>query len=163
MQCPYCEHNDSKVIDTREVAGGIRRRRACLECHQRFTTYERVAPVSLMVIKEDNRREEFSREKLFRGIQLACVKRPVSTETIETMVSEIESELYSLGQAEVRSRTIGEKVMDRLRGLDDVAYVRFASVYRRFADLDALAEEIQQLKERKQREEWMKRQMKLAM
>jgi len=161
MKCPYCSHPDSKVIDTREVGAGIRRRRECFKCHQRFTTYERVAPIHLMVIKNDGRREEFSREKIFRSIQLACAKRPVSTEQIEQTVGEIETDLFSIGHAEIRSELVGQKVMEKLRALDDVAYVRFASVYRKFADVDSLAEEIRALKERKQREEELKAQLKL--
>jgi transcriptional repressor NrdR len=161
MKCPYCSYVDSKVIDTREVGAGIRRRRECIKCHQRFTTYERIAPIHLMVIKNDGRREEFNREKIIRSIQLACAKRPISTELIEAMVAEIETQLFSIGHAEVRSELVGQKVMERLRELDDVAYVRFASVYRKFADVDSLADEIKALKERKQREEELKAQLKL--
>ena len=156
MKCPYCSHPDSKVIDTREVSTSIRRRRECEKCKQRFTTYERVAPIHLMVIKKDGRREEFNRDKLFRGIQLACVKRPVLTEQIEQVVAAVETELFSIGHAEVTSEQVGQKVMDKLRELDDVAYVRFASVYRKFADVDSMAEEIKAIKERKQREEEQK-------
>lgn len=162
MKCPYCANPDSKVIDTREVGQGIRRRRECFRCQQRFTTYERVAPIHLMVIKNDGRREEFSREKVFKSIQIACVKRPISTEQIEQVVGEIETELFSIGHAEIRSELVGQKVMEKLRTLDDVAYVRFASVYRKFADVDSLAEEIKALKERKQREEELKAQLKLS-
>lgn len=161
MKCPYCSYVDSKVIDTREVGAGIRRRRECIKCHQRFTTYERIAPIHLMVIKNDGRREEFNREKIIRSIQLACAKRPISTELIEAMVAEIETQLFSIGHAEVRSDLVGQKVMEKLRELDDVAYVRFASVYRKFADVDSLADEIRALKERKQREEELKAQLKL--
>ena len=161
MKCPFCSDPDSKVIDTREVGSGIRRRRECFRCHQRFTTYERVAPLHLMVIKNDTRREEFSREKVLKSIQVACVKRPVSTELIEQVVAEIETELFSIGHAEIRSELIGIKVMEKLRALDDVAYVRFASVYRKFADVDSLAEEIRALKERKLREEELRSQLKL--
>ncbi len=161
MKCPFCSYADSKVIDTREVGAGIRRRRECFKCHQRFTTYERVAPIHLMVIKNDGRREEFNREKIFRSVQLACAKRPVSAEQMEHVVTEIETELFSIGHAEVRSDLIGQKVMEKLRELDDVAYVRFASVYRKFADVDSLADEIKSLKERKQREEELKAQLKL--
>ena len=161
MKCPYCSFPDSKVIDTREVGSGIRRRRECESCRQRYTTYERVAPLHLMVIKNDGRREEFSREKIFKSIQVACVKRPVSSEQIEQIVGEIETELFTVGHAEIQSTLIGQKVMEKLRTLDDVAYVRFASVYRKFADVDTLAEEIKALKERKQREEELKAQLKL--
>jgi len=162
MKCPYCSHPESKVIDTREVGADIRRRRQCERCDQRFTTYERVAPIHLMVLKVDGRREEFSRDKVYKSIAVACVKRPVTTEQIEQVVGEIETELFSIGHAEIRSELIGYKVMEKLRMLDDVAYVRFASVYRKFADVDSLAEEIRALKERKQREEELKAQLTLS-
>jgi transcriptional repressor NrdR len=133
-------------VDTRKVGSAVRRRRECLKCGQRFTTYERLASVSLFVVKRDGRREPFDREKLARGIQLACVKRPLSQEAIETAVSQIESDLYAMGRAEIDSSVVGEMVMDELRKLDEVAYVRFASVYRRFEDVEALAEEISELR-----------------
>lgn len=151
MECPYCG-GKSQVIDTRTSGEGIRRRRECRVCGQRFTTYERIAPIRLMVVKADGRREEFDRSKLMAGVVKACAKRPISTETIEELVSGIEGKLYSRGEGEVESRVIGEMVMERLRELDDVAYVRFASVYRRFADVESLAEEIERLLERKRRE-----------
>lgn len=149
MKCPYCGHTKSRVIDTREVGDGIRRRRECLACRQRFTTYEQVARVNLLVIKRDGRREPFDRQKLYEGIRRACAKRPVSAERIEQVVSEIETSLYNLGQAEVSSRTIGEMVMERLREIDDVAYVRFASVYRSFADIQTLKREVDQIVEQR--------------
>ncbi|MBI5653061.1 MAG: transcriptional repressor NrdR [Chloroflexi bacterium] len=152
MQCPFCGKPNNKVIDTREADENIRRRRQCLNCNKRYTTYERIAQTGLMVIKQDARREAFDRQKLMGGLIKACAKRPVPMEAIETMVDEIELELHTLGKPEVDSQKIGQLVMARLRVLDDVAYVRFASVYRRFADLDSLANEIQRLKERKQRE-----------
>ena len=151
MKCPYCSKK-SKVVDTRSAGEGIRRRRECKVCGQRFTTYERVAPIRLMVVKADGRREEFDRDKLLAGVRKACTKRPISTETIEEVVSGIEGKLYSRGDGEVESRVIGEMVMEQLRGLDDVAYVRFSSVYRRFADVESLAQEIEKLLERKKRE-----------
>ncbi len=151
MKCPYCG-SKSKVVDTRIAGEGIRRRRECLACGQRFTTYERVAPMRLMVVKADGRREEFDRNKLLTGVRKACAKRPISIETIEELVSGIEGKLYSRGEREVESRVIGEMVMEQLRALDDVAYVRFASVYRRFADVESLAQEIEKLLERKRRE-----------
>ncbi len=163
MKCPYCSSEKSKVIDTRQIGEGIRRRRQCDSCRQRFTTYERVAPVNLMVIKADQRREEFDRDKLFAGISNACAKRPVPMETIAKLVEDVETSLYDLEQAEVESRVIGEMVMERLRHIDDVAYVRFASVYRRFHDVDTLAEEINNLKKRKELEEQLKRQLRLAL
>ncbi len=163
MQCPYCAHADNKVIDTRESTDSIRRRRQCAKCHKRYTTYERIAQTSLMVIKQDNRREAFDRQKLMGGIVKACAKRPVSMQAIETLVDEIELELHVLARSEVDSQKIGQMVMERLRKLDDVAYVRFASVYRRFADLDSLAVEIQRLKDRKQREAEERLQVKMAL
>lgn len=163
MKCPYCSSEKSKVIDTRQIGDGIRRRRQCDDCLQRFTTYERVAPVSLMVVKSDGRREQFDRDKLFAGISRACAKRPVPMETIDKLVEDVETALYDLARAEVESKLIGEMVMDRLRHVDDVAYVRFASVYRRFHDVDSLAEEISNLKKRKELEEQLKRQLRLAL
>jgi transcriptional repressor NrdR len=129
----------------------VRRRRECLKCGQRFTTYERLASVNLFVVKRDGRREPFSREKLAQGIQLACVKRPLSQEAIEALVGQLESDLYAMGKAEVESDVIGQMVMDELRKLDEVAYVRFASVYRRFEDVEALAKEISELRRLKRR------------
>ncbi len=152
MKCPFCGHTESRVVDTREVGDGIRRRRECQACGQRFTTYEQVARVNLLVIKRDGRREPFDRQKLYEGIRRACAKRPVSAERIEQVVSEIETNLYNLGQAEVPSRTIGEMVMERLREIDDVAYVRFASVYRSFADIQTLKREVDQIVEQQRRE-----------
>ncbi|HHX63520.1 MAG TPA: transcriptional repressor NrdR [Chloroflexi bacterium] len=145
MKCPFCGATDSRVIDTREVGNGIRRRRECQACQQRYTTYEQVAKVHLLVVKQDGRREVFDRQKLLDGIWKACAKRPITSETIETMVSQIESKLYGLGQSEVPSRTIGELVMDHLREIDGVAYVRFASVYRSFADLETLQREVDEM------------------
>ena len=145
MRCPYCSATESRVIDTREVGNGIRRRRECQACRQRFTTYERVAKVNLLVVKRDGRREPFDRQKLYEGIRVACAKRTVPAEIIEETVAAIESGLYKLGQAEVSSREIGEMVMDRLRDIDGVAYVRFASVYRSFADLETLKREVDQM------------------
>lgn len=145
MKCPFCSVGDSRVVDTREVGDGIRRRRECQACGQRFTTYERVAKVNLLIVKRDGRREPFDRQKLFEGIVRACAKRPVSTEQIDDLVSEIESNLYHLGKAEIPSRIIGEMVIERLRVLDGVAYVRFASVYRSFANLQVLKREIEEM------------------
>ncbi|HHX45035.1 MAG TPA: transcriptional repressor NrdR [Chloroflexi bacterium] len=148
MRCPFCGSTESRVVDTREVGDGIRRRRECLTCEQRFTTYERIAKVNLLVVKRDGRREAFDRQKLFDGIWRACAKRPIASEDVENMVGEIEAALYSLGQNEVPSRTVGEMVMERLQGLDGVAYVRFASVYRSFADLETLKREVDQMLDR---------------
>ncbi len=138
MKCPYCNYNDSKVVDSRDADGGIRRRRQCLNCKARFTTYERLQPASLFVIKKDRRREEFKREKLLNGLRRACEKRPLPTGTVDKLADEIEAALYSLGRAEISSSVIGDLVMDRLKKLDQIAYIRFASVYRQFADITAL-------------------------
>jgi transcriptional repressor NrdR len=140
MRCPYCESEESKVVDSRDVEDSIRRRRECLnpECAGRFTTYERVQAVALYVVKKDGRREEFSRPKLLSGLRRACEKRPLAAGAVEHLAAEIEATLYAVGTAEVPSSAIGELVMDRLRGIDPIAYVRFASVYREFRDLNAL-------------------------
>ncbi len=151
MRCPYCQEGDSRVIDSREVGNSIRRRRECVRCGQRFTTYERLTPVSLLVVKRDGRREPFDREKLHHGILTACAKRPIPEQTIEGVVAQLETALFALGKAEVESKVIGQMVMEQLRALDDVAYVRFASVYRRFQDVDGLVEEINQFKKWKKR------------
>jgi len=140
MRCPYCGYDDSKVIDSREVNEAIRRRRECLGCGSRFTTYERVHTATLLVIKKDGRREEFSREKLVAGIRKACAKRPVPQETIEQMVDDIEDRLRKSGTGEVATSVIGDMVMERLRQLDGIAYIRFASVYRAFADIEEVRE-----------------------
>lgn len=141
MRCPYCSHEDSKVVDSRNAGDGIRRRRQCLDCGSRFTTYERAQATNLLVIKKDGRREEFSREKLASGIRKACTKRPVSQDTIEELVDNIEAQLHQLGRGEIATTTIGDMVMDRLRQLDGVAYIRFASVYRAFADIEEMKQE----------------------
>jgi transcriptional repressor NrdR len=163
MRCPFCAKEDNKVIDTRESTDSIRRRRECLICGRRFTTYERIAHAGLMVIKQDGRREAFDRQKLMSGIVKACAKRPVSMEVIEAVVDKIEHELHGLGKSEIDSRKIGQILMEELRILDDVAFVRFASVYRRFADLDSLTIEIQRLKEKKLREAEERLQVKMAL
>ena len=147
MRCPYCGSNDSKVTDSREADSGIRRRRECRQCGVRFTTYERVQSTALMVSKADNRREEFNREKLIAGIRKACAKRPVSSRTVEKVVEDIEAELQHLGQGEVPSSVLGEMVMDRLRNLDRVAYIRYASVYRDFQDIDSFELAVKDLRE----------------
>jgi transcriptional repressor NrdR len=145
MNCPYCGHSEDKVIDSREVNEGIRRRRQCLGCGARFTTYERLQPASLFVIKKDERREEFDREKLMTGIRKACEKRPLPMGSVEKLADDIEAELYQLGKAEVASTVIGDMVMERLKKLDHIAYIRFASVYREFADITALKQEVDTL------------------
>jgi transcriptional repressor NrdR len=145
MKCPYCNHNDSRVIDSRDVNDGIRRRRQCLECLARFTTYERWQPSSLFIIKKDGQREEFLREKVLAGIRKACEKRPLPGGTEERLADEIEAELYQAGKTEIPSAVIGDMVMARLKSLDHVAYLRFASVYREFADITTWKEEIDTL------------------
>jgi len=147
MQCPYCGYEDSRVVDTRETSGGIRRRRECKKCQQRFTTYERVMVHALQVVKRDGRREDFSREKILLGLRKACTKRPVSSEAIENIVNQVEAELLNSGKTEVTSEQIGQMVMDRLRELDEVAYIRFASVYLPIADAASLRWEIDRLLE----------------
>ncbi|MDD3363859.1 MAG: transcriptional regulator NrdR [Syntrophomonas sp.] len=148
MHCPYCQTADSKVIDSRSSEDGatIRRRRACAICKRRFTTYERVEERPLFVIKKGGNREQFDRNKLLNGITRACEKRPVSLEAIENMVSSVEADLRDYSDREVSSMVIGEMLMDRLRSLDEVAYVRFASVYRQFTDLNSFINTIDQLK-----------------
>jgi len=145
MNCPYCGYQDSKVIDSREVSDGIRRRRQCLSCGSRFTTYERLQSASLFVIKKDQRREEFNHSKLLIGIRKACEKRPLPTGTVDKLADDIEAELYRLGKAEIPGAVIGDMVMEKLRDLDHVAYIRFASVYREFADITALKQEVDNL------------------
>lgn len=154
MRCPYCSWSDSKVLDSRAIedGAGIRRRRECPVCRRRFTTFERVEPVALHVIKRDGRREGFDRAKILTGMLRACEGRSVARETLERAAEQIERALQEHGTADVASREIGDQVIERLRHMDDVAYVRFASVYRRVADVDRLMEEIQRLKARKQRE-----------
>jgi len=145
LLCPFCGYNDSRVIDSRDVNDGIRRRRQCLRCDLRFTTYERLQRASLFVIKKDGRREEFIREKLFTGIRKACDKRPLAAGAVDKLVDEIEGELYQLGRAEVPSAHIGDLVMAKLKKLDHIAYLRFASVYREFEDITTLKQEVDNL------------------
>ncbi len=147
MRCPFCSYHDTKVIDSRTRDGGrsVRRRRSCSKCKRRFTTRETVDEIPLRIIKQDGNREEFNRKKLIRGIQSACTKRPVSTAAIEEMVSQIEYNLRDRGFEEVESRQVGEMVMDKLKKLDEVAYVRFASVYRNFQAKEEFLSELEQL------------------
>lgn len=154
MQCPYCKVTikNTRVVDTRETPDGIRRRRQCEHCDQRFTTYERIATLNLMVIKSDKRREEFNKDKLIKSLQIACTKRPVSSQAIQQAADEIEETLNELGKSEVHSSQIGEMVMTYLKAVDAIAYVRFASVYRSFQDVDSLAAEIEQLLAEKRRD-----------
>ena len=145
MKCPFCGGTESRVKDSRDIGDAIHRRRECEHCKGRFSTYERVEKFQLLVIKRDQRREPFDREKLYIGIRKACEKRPLPVGEIENAVEEIEQELYRLGKQEVPSSVIGELVMDHLRSLDKIAYIRFASVYRSFADVQTMFEEIQSL------------------
>jgi transcriptional repressor NrdR len=145
LNCPYCGYNDSKVIDSRDVNEGIRRRRQCLRCENRFTTYERLQPASLFVIKKDGRREDYDRDKILTGIRKACEKRPLESGAVDRLVDDIEAELFQMGRTEIPSRTIGDWVMARLKGLDHVAYIRFASVYREISDISTLKEEVDSL------------------
>ena len=148
MRCPFCNYHDTKVIDSRTRDGGrsIRRRRECLKCRRRFTTREQIDEIPLWVIKQDGRREEFDRAKLTGGIQIACNKRPVSMAAIEQIVSKIEYTLRDRGNEEVEAQEIGELVMTELKELDEIAYVRFASVYRNFQAKEEFLSELKQLK-----------------
>jgi len=145
MNCPFCGNHDSKVVDSRDVNDGIRRRRQCLSCGSRYTTYERLQPAGLFVIKKDQRREEFSKDKLLTGLRKACEKRPLPTGAVDRLADDIEAELYRQGRAEMPSGIIGDIVMERLKSLDYIAYIRFASVYREFTDITALKQEIDTL------------------
>jgi transcriptional repressor NrdR len=150
MKCPACGHEEDKVVDSRPSQDGraIRRRRECLKCHERFTTYEYVEQGTLTVTKSDNvRREPYDRFKLLHGIKIACNKRPVTLKEIEIMVDDIESRLTAKSRHEVASREIGEMVMEKLRDTDEIAYVRFASVYRKFKDKSEFLEELKKLLE----------------
>jgi transcriptional repressor NrdR len=151
MKCPFCAHLESKVTDSRvSTAGDVtRRRRECEKCSRRFTTYERVEEVLPLVVKKDGRRELFDRQKLLAGLRRACDKRAVAIERLETIVDAIERDLIEAGDKEVSAQAVGEKVMAHLRDLDDIAYVRFASVYRSFRDLDEFRSELDRIAERK--------------
>ncbi len=146
MRCPYCNTEDTKVVDTtHDVRGGVRRRRECLKCKQRFSTYERAVLSSPLVVKQDGTREEFDREKLARGIRIACAKRPVSAADIDRLVGEVESSIQQLGKAEVSSRVVGDMVIAGLKELDHIAYIRYAIVYLRLDDLRSIRDEINRL------------------
>jgi transcriptional repressor NrdR len=145
MKCPFCGGTESRVKDSRDIGDAIHRRRECEQCRGRFSTYERVEKSPLMVIKRDQRREIFDRQKLYLGLRKACEKRPLPANEIEKAVEEIEQELDRLGKQEIPSSVIGELVMERLRSMDKIAYIRFASVYRSFADVETMFEEIQTL------------------
>lgn len=147
MRCPFCGKIDTKVIDTRTMEENtvIRRRRYCDECGGRFTTYERIDTIPLTVVKSDNTRETFNRDKLTKGILISCSKRPVSREQIDKVVTDIENSIINSARKEVPSKEIGEMVMERLKEIDEVAYVRFASVYRQFTDVDSFMQELGKL------------------
>lgn len=150
MRCPYCRQDTDKVVDSRSSGEGatIRRRRECLACGRRFTTYEKIETLPLRVVKKDGRRVEFDRDKILAGLIRACEKRPISTETLERIVNEIENEIYSHCDKEVTSRHVGQLVMKKLREIDQVAYVRFASVYREFQDVSDFVQEVKPMLDR---------------
>ncbi|MCX6825805.1 MAG: transcriptional regulator NrdR [candidate division Zixibacteria bacterium] len=147
MKCPFCGYEEDKVVDSRSAQDGraVRRRRECLECKERFTTYEYIENVTLTVIKSDDRHEPFDRQKLIHGMKLACNKRPVSGKKIESLADEIEARLQELSKSEVTSKFVGELVMEKLKATDEIAYVRFASVYRKFQDKAEFLEEMKKL------------------
>lgn len=147
MRCPFCGHNEDKVVDSRESNefDTIRRRRECLKCAKRFTTYERTEEIPLMVVKKDGRREPFDRKKILAGLMKACEKRPVALEQVESLVDDIERELLRQDQKEINSRRIGEIIMSKLPAIDEVAYVRFASVYREFQDINQFMQTLKQM------------------
>jgi len=150
MRCPSCQYNGTRVVDTRPVDDNkeIRRRRECESCSYRFTTFEKIEETPLIVVKKDGSREEFSREKLLRGMIRACEKRPVALEVLDEVVITIEKDLRQMSNGEVQSDDVGEKVMDHLASIDEVAYVRFASVYRQFKDINVFIDEIREIIER---------------
>ena len=150
MRCPYCSDRGSKVTDSRTNDAGIRRRRECLNCQRRFTTHERVQSAPLMVSKRDGRREEFNREKMIAGLRLACAKRPVTARAIERIVDEIEAEFQQNGSGEVSSDVLGTAIMDRLRDLDRVAYIRFSSVHRNFQEIESFEKAVRDLRDGEQ-------------
>ncbi len=154
MRCPFCDHVENKVVDSRLTKDGevIRRRRECLSCRRRFTTYERVEAVLPMVIKKDGRREPFDPQKILIGLQKACQKRPISAETIETVVGRIEKKMHEMGESEIPAQVVGEEVMRELRDLDQVAYVRFASVYQEFKDVNQFMNELKPLLKEERKE-----------
>lgn len=153
MHCPNCQSTDLKVIDSRPVENAIRRRRECLNCHTRFTTFERIEDMPLRVIKRDGRREEFSHSKLLRGLVRSSEKRPIPTDVLEKLVEKIEQEFKQEGHREIKSVDIGEKVMENLPAIDEVAYIRYASVYRAFEDPSVFLKEIEALKNRQHKKD----------
>lgn len=147
MKCPYCSNSDTRVVDSRPAEDGtsIRRRRSCDACGKRFTTYEKVETIPLIIIKKDNTREQYNRRKIENGVLRACYKRPVPAEEIEQMTDRIETGIFSLEEKEISSSVIGEMVMDELKEIDEVAYVRFASVYREFKDVNTFMDELKKI------------------
>jgi len=147
VKCPFCDELEDKVVDSRMAKEGevIRRRRECLGCKRRYTTYERVEEILPMVVKKDGRRESFDRAKIHAGLKKACEKRPISTATIEDVTDRIEKRIQEMGETEIESRIVGEELMKELHQLDQVAYVRFASVYREFKDIDQFMDELKTL------------------
>jgi len=146
MRCPYCQHHDSKVLDTsHDSHGGIRRRRECFKCGQRFSTYERPILATPLIVKQDGTREEFDREKLARGIRISCVKRPVSAADIERLIGQVEAQLQKMGKAELSSRVVGDLVINGLKEMDQIAYIRYAIVYLGLDDLQSIRTEIDHL------------------
>jgi transcriptional repressor NrdR len=144
MKCPYCGDSDSRVVDTRSAGSGIRRRRECKQCGRRFTTYEQIA-ATLHIVKSDGRREPFDRQKLIDGIRLACAKRPIAMTAIEGLVDQVEEYVFGLGKAEVSTEIVGSRVLEHLKALDEVGYIRFATVYLELADLESVRDEVDQL------------------
>ena len=149
MKCPFCGHENTRVIDSRpaEENNSIRRRRACDECGKRFTTYEKIETIPLIVVKKDENREAFDRSKIEAGVLRACHKRPISADQIKNLVDEVETEIFSMEEKEIPSRVIGELVMNKLKDLEAVAYVRFASVYREFKDINTFMDELKKVLE----------------
>ena len=153
MKCPYCDFDTSKVVDSRPIEEGnsIRRRRECENCKKRFTTYEKIEQVNVMVVKKDGAREFFDREKILKGIIRSCEKRPISIKQMENIVTDIEKEIVNMMQREISSEEIGNLVMDRLKDIDEVSYVRFASVYRQFKDVNSFLDELKNIIEKKKK------------
>ncbi len=147
MRCPYCGHENTRVIDSRpaEENNSIRRRRVCDECNKRFTTYEKVETIPLIIIKKDNNRESYNREKIESGVMKACHKRPISADQLTSIVDEVATEIYAREEKEIPSTVIGELIMDKLKDIDTVAYVRFASVYREFKDINTFMDELKKV------------------
>lgn len=152
MKCPFCHFNSSNVVDSRLTEDGcsVRRRRLCIKCSRRFTTYERYESTPLIVIKKDKRRESFDRQKILQGLLKSCEKRPISLHKIEALTDEIEKEIRGLTNGEISTLEVGKIIMDKLKSLDEIAYVRFASVYKEFKDIDKFAEELKVLEDSKQ-------------